>query len=572
MRLASCLVALSLAATIAAAQPQTHDGGRGLQPQTHDGGRGLQPQTHDGGRGPQDDPHAACTAPAGWVPREILTRPLPLRPGTGNAREEVTSASAPARAFYIQGLNYLHGYVWIEAARSFNQALRLDPGLAMAYVGLSRVYSGLEAPADAQSALAAAQARAAKASPRERRRIAVRAAQLDAMADLGDPARHLAYKKAIDDALEVDGDDVELWLIRGNAEEPTAAGRGQRGGEGSVAFYKRALQLQADNGAAHHYLTHTYETIGKIPEALAHGEAYAALAPAIPHSHHMWGHDLRRVGRIDDAIAAFLRTDALEKAYYAAEGISPEMDWHHVHNLDLLATAYQYKGQMRLAEERLREMAALPPVTDYLEFNQKTLASFLLDRGRAAEALAAAHTLAAGRSGAARAAGRALEGHALLALGRAAEARAALAAAESARGAVPTLAAGLTVTRRTVDPWVDTLRGEILLREGKAAEGGVLLQDVEKRLRALPGPDAWIQALFRLEGIARVAREAGAWDLAEYTAGQMIEHDASYGGSHLALGLVARHRGDEPTARRELAAAAGAWKDADADGQAARLR
>ena len=213
------------------------------------------------------------------------------------------------------------------------------------------------------------------------------------MDDLADAARHAAYKKAIDDALAADIGDVELWLLRGNAEEPTAAGRGQRGGVGSVAFYERALRLQPDNGAAHHYLTHSFETIGQIPAALEHGEVYAGIAPAIPHSHHMWGHDLRRVGRIDDAIAAFRRTDELERAYYAAENISPELDWHHVHNLDLLATAYQYKGQMRLAEETLRETAAFPPVTDYLEFNQKTLASFLLDRGRAEEALAAARKL-----------------------------------------------------------------------------------------------------------------------------------------------------------------------------------
>ena len=531
MRLASCLLALSLAATA----------------------------------GSDDDPHAACAAPAGWVPREVLARPLPLRTGTGNTREEVTSASPEARAFYVQGVNYLHGYVWIEAARSFNQALRLDPGLAMAHVGLSRVYSGIDAPEDARRALEKAQSLADKASPRERRRIAVRAAQLDAMADLADASKHAAYKKAIDDALAIDIDDVELWLIRGNAEEPTAAGRGQRGGVASTAFYDRALKLQPDNGAAHHYLTHSYETIGQIPAALEHGEVYARIAPAIPHSHHMWGHDLRRVGRIDDAIAAFRRTDEMENAYYAAEGITPELDWHHVHNLDLLATAYQYKGQMRLAELKLREMAALPPVTDYLEFNQKTLASFLLDRGRAKEALAAAGTLAAGRSAAARASGRALEGHALLALGREAEARTALDAAERERGAVPTLGGGLTVTRRTVDPWVDTLRGELLLREGKVADGGVLLRDVQKRLRALPGPDAWIQALFRLEGIARVARDAGAWDLAEYTAAQMIEHDAAYAGSHLALAMVARHKGDTAVAEREKDAARRGWSEADAE-------
>ena len=279
----------------------------------------------------------------------------------------------------------------------------------------------------------------------------------------------------------------------------------------------------------------------------------------------MWGHDLRRVGRVDDAIAAFLRTYALEKAYYAGEGISPEMDWHHVHNLDLLATAYQYKGQMRLAEERLREMAALPPVTDYLEFNQKTLASFLLDRGRADDALAAARTIATGRSAAARASGHALEGHALLALGRPADARASLKAADEELASVPTLAAGLTVTRRAVEPWVDTLRGEILLRDGKAAEGGALLKDVQKRLRAIPGPDAWIQSLFRLEGIARLAREAGDWDLADYTAQQMIDHDTSYAGSHAAMAAVARHAGDAARAEREMEAARRGWADADPD-------
>jgi tetratricopeptide (TPR) repeat protein len=241
------------------------------------------------------------------------------------------------------------------------------------------------------------------------------------------------------------------------------------------------------------------------------------------------------------------------------------MDWHHVHNLDLLATAYQYKGQMRLAEQRLREMAALPPVTDYLEFNQKTLASFLLDRGRMEDGLAAARTLSSGRSAAARASGRALEGHALLALGRSEDAHAALTQAQRELDTVPTLAAGLTVTRRAVEPWVDTLRGEILLREGKAAEGRALLKDVQKRLRAIPGPDAWIQALFRLEGIASVAREAGDWELAAYTADQMIEHDTSYAGSHAAQSAVAQHAGDAARAARELEAARHAWADADPD-------
>src|SRR5262245_55541453 len=157
----------------------------------------------------QEDPHAACAA-MGWVPREILERPVPLRPGLGNAHETVTTASREAQAFYDQGLNYLHSYVWIEAARSFQEALRKDPDLAMAHVGLSRVYSGLDDPKAARAAIENAQALGAKASERERRRIALRAKQLDAIEDLASTEKHAQYKKAIDEALALDMKDVEL--------------------------------------------------------------------------------------------------------------------------------------------------------------------------------------------------------------------------------------------------------------------------------------------------------------------------------------------------------------------------
>jgi tetratricopeptide (TPR) repeat protein len=175
----------------------------------------------------------------GWVPREILERPVTLRDGTDNAQDPVSTSSADAQAFYNQGLNYLHGYVWVEAARSFHQALRADPKLAMAWVGLSLVYSGLEDPEQARRAVARADALAGTASPREKRRIALRVTQLEAMAEPGDAARHAAYKKALDDALALDFGDVELWLLRGNAEETSAAGRGQRGGASSTAFITR---------------------------------------------------------------------------------------------------------------------------------------------------------------------------------------------------------------------------------------------------------------------------------------------------------------------------------------------
>jgi len=63
----------------------------------------------------------------GWVPREILQRPVVLRKGIGKINDPATTSLPDAQAFYNQGLAYLHSYVWIEAARSCNQATQNWP-------------------------------------------------------------------------------------------------------------------------------------------------------------------------------------------------------------------------------------------------------------------------------------------------------------------------------------------------------------------------------------------------------------------------------------------------------------
>jgi tetratricopeptide (TPR) repeat protein len=355
MRLASCLLALGLVAT-ASAEPQTL----------------------------QDDPHAACAAPAGWVPRAMLSRPVPLREGTGNAREDVTAASAEARAFYIQGLNYLHGYVWIEAARSFHQALRLDPELAMAHVGLSRVYSGLEAPDDAREALGQALARAAKVTPRERRRIAVRAAQLDAMADLPTSRAIWPTRKRSTTRSRSTSTTSSCGCsaaTRGAHRRRTRPARRR----GLHRLLRPALKLQPDNGAAHHYLTHSYETIGQIPAALEHGEVYARIAPAIPIRITCgdticagWAHR-RRHRRLPPH-----RRDG-ERVLrgggdHARAGLAPRPQPRP-------ASPPPTSTRGRCAwPSSAREMAALPPVRTTSSSTRRRSRPFLLDRGRAAEA------------------------------------------------------------------------------------------------------------------------------------------------------------------------------------------
>ena len=492
------------------------------------------------------------------VPAEILNRRLPLRKGIGTVHDRATTASAEAQSYYDQGLAYLHSYVWIEAARSFHQALRLDPAFAMAYLGLSDAYLGLEDPANANAALGKAQALAAKVTEAERQRIQIRAAQLAYFASPQNQQVYFAYRKALNDALVAHPDDPWLWIVLGFASEGVPTAHGQNGGVESIAYYQTALSLSPDNFVAHHYLTHSFETIGRTKEALEHAEAYVRLAPEIPHAHHMHGHDLRRTGRTEEALAEFVKANELEEAYYRTENIPAEFDWHHLHNLSLLAMCNQSLGKMQAAEQLYKAAFSLPANVDLAEYNRREWPAFLLSRGRPSEALDAANAMIeSSTSSLGRFAGHALAGRSLLALNRPEEATSELSLAEREMEHLP-------VAVLSSFPDAATLNGEILLREQKQGQARAALKRVEEQLRAQPGPDAWNGMLFELESIARSARAANDWELAGYTAQQMLEHDPSYAGSHFAAALAAEHANDSTAATREFAAAAKLWSQADA--------
>ncbi len=494
----------------------------------------------------------------GYAPRELVERPIGMLEGVGAFHDPVTTSSKEAQAFYDQGMALVMSYEWIDAARSFHQALRLDPKLALAWLGLSDAYYGLQDQDAAKAAHAKAADLTAEVSERERRRIEIRARQLDFMAQPQNPAKYAAWRKSLEDAIAAGPSDPMLWLLRGMLEEGTPFAHGQGGGATSIALYEAVLTRSPDNPAAHHYLAHTYENLGRMQDALTQVEAYARLAPAIPHAHHMVGHILRRMGRAEDAIQQFVEADRLENAKIARDHIAPGLDWHYAHNLSLLGLSYEYIGQRKLAETNLKKAFPMPSYVDLAEFNRKEWPEFLLTQGRYPEALAAARDIAANsRWPMGRSAGHALVGRVQLAMGQSDQAQAELASAEQALQAMNNPAPFV--------PYVEGLRGELFLSRGDAAQASELFKRLEPAMRALSGPDAWTETLFWLEYVFNLARKSGAWDLAEFTAQQMLDHDPHYGGTQFALALVAEHRGDAAAAQRGFAEAARAWSHADPD-------
>jgi tetratricopeptide (TPR) repeat protein len=158
----------------------------------------------------------------------------------------------------------------------------------------------------------------------------------------------------------------------------------------------------------------------------------------------------------------------------------------------------------------------------------------------------------------ARLAGHTIAGQALLRMGRVNEATDELGRAERESEQLP--AAALAAL-----PYPGALWANILLREKKTEEGEALTKQIEQMVRAMPGPDAWSAGRFELESIAKAAREASDWDLAEFTAQQMIEQDPSYAGGYFALGLAVQHSGNDTRARQQFALAEKLWSKADKD-------
>jgi len=506
--------------------------------------------------GGQEAEHAAHGG--GPVPREILDRPVTMRSGIGTVHEKVSTNSAEAQAFYDQGLAYVHSFVWIEAIRSFHQALRSDAKLGMAYLGLADAYVGLQDPGTARAAVNSARTLENEMSERERAWLTIREAEVAYAEDGSNTDLYFAYRKAVGDALKKNPKDAWLWIQRGLADETSPFTHGQAGGVDTLAFYGTAMTLAPGNLPAMHYYAHTCEGMGRIQEALELTTKYAQLAPAIPHARHMHGHELLRTGRTEEAIQEFLKTKELEDAYYRTERIPARYDWHHAHNLQLLAMAYQSLGQVKAAGALYHQAFETPGYTEFLDYNRRVWPEFLLNRGRFEEGLAAAREMAQSQWPMVRLAGHALAGEALLALKKMDDAKDELHAAErETESLAPRVVAAL--------PYPTLLRAEIMLREGQTQEAEGLLAEAQKAILSMPGPDAWSSATFQLETIAQRARDAGDWELAGVTAKNMIEHNSSYAGGYYAMALVAAHSKDSTAESKLLGRARKLWAKADAD-------
>ena len=101
-------------------------------------------RSSDKGRAPEE------SVPALHHPPRVSPSPsgdARLMDGMGKVDFAITTKSKEAQAFFNQGVAQLYGFWFVEAAHSFVQATKLDPGAAMPYWGIAMSATGNFIPA-----------------------------------------------------------------------------------------------------------------------------------------------------------------------------------------------------------------------------------------------------------------------------------------------------------------------------------------------------------------------------------------------------------------------------------------
>ncbi|WP_437727434.1 tetratricopeptide repeat protein [Sorangium sp. So ce861] len=301
---------------------------------------------------------------------------VPLFEGIGSLHHPVTTSSELAQRYFDQGLRLVYAFNHDEARRAFEEAARLDPGLAMARWGVALTLGpNINLAAEpareraAFEAVAQARALAASATARERAYIEALAERHAATPGRDRTALDRAYASAMRELARRFPDDLDASVLFAEAlmalrpwDLWTLDGRPQPGTEEIVSTLEGVLRRDPEHLGANHYYIHAVEASRAPERALPSAERLGGLAPGAGHLVHMPSHIFMRVGRYADASDANERAVLVDRRYIREqrpEGIYPMM--YFPHNLYFLSVSASMEGRSAVAVRAARELGAAVP-------------------------------------------------------------------------------------------------------------------------------------------------------------------------------------------------------------------
>jgi tetratricopeptide (TPR) repeat protein len=331
-----------------------------------------------------------------------------LDPGLGDFHWTVTTKNAQAQAFFDQGMKYVYAFNHESAVRSFGEAARLDPKLAMAHWGMALALGpniNLDVDPDrekqAYQAMQTALKLAPHASPKERDLIAALARRYSIAPDADLRKLGVDYSRAMGLLAKKYRDDLDVMTLYAESVMDLRPwkfwshdGKPAEGTAEILSALESVLRRNPRHLGANHYYVHAVEASSHPERATASAERLRTLAPAAGHLVHMPAHIFHRTGNYAGAAEANEHGARADRAYIAAyggHGIYPMMYYNH--NLQFGLVAYAMIGRWaeakRMADELSSNAVVAAKEMPMLESATTTSLLLLARFGRWQEVLAA---------------------------------------------------------------------------------------------------------------------------------------------------------------------------------------
>lgn len=256
--------------------------------------------------------------------------------GLGTISFPTSTKSADAQSAFVRGLLLLHLFEYEDAAKSFRQAEKIDPGFAMAYWGEAMTHNhGIWNQLNAKAGRAALAglaptpaARAAKA-PTTREKVYLAAVEILYAEGGTKPQRDARYCDAMQRLATEFSDDNNAQLfyalaLMGRSEGVRDVPVYLRAG----AIAERSFRVNPQNPGAAHYWIHSMDDPEHAAGALEAARALAKIAPDAGHAQHMTSHIFMALGMWDDVVEANQNALRVVGAHAKAKG-QPQIECGH---------------------------------------------------------------------------------------------------------------------------------------------------------------------------------------------------------------------------------------------------
>jgi tetratricopeptide (TPR) repeat protein len=292
---------------------------------------------------------------------------------------------------FARGVALLHSFFYEEARRIFTAVAEQDPNCAMAQWGIAMTWWHPIWSAPTPDEMRAGKAAADKAmtmpggTDRERRFIAAISTYYNTADNpvsgpvgqschgpVGPRERVVAYEKVMRDLRAAYPDDYEAQAFYALAllavGYATPADTTLSNQLAAAEILEKLWKQNPNHPGAVHYLIHSYDYPSLAERGLPAAQAYAAIAPWVPHALHMPSHIFTRLGLWDESIAANLNAAAASRAY-AAKRHRTATEAEELHALDYLVYSYLQEGRDGDAKKVVDFVRTVRKTNPELEFS-----------------------------------------------------------------------------------------------------------------------------------------------------------------------------------------------------------